>query len=305
MGITYNTVVADDRGYELNEHGTGLFPVAAYFDDLDETGFAWHWHDELEAFVVAEGTALVMGGSERRILHAGQAFFANAGTLHAGKNVSARTCMLHSVVFHPRLVGGGMDSVFWQKYVGPLIGDRCITSLYFDGSEPWHAEAIDAIERAWHSMVEEEAGYEFHVRSALSDLVLCLGENRSIEGRAPSEREARESERVKDMLRYIQGHYGEPMTVARIADAASVSETECLRCFRAVIGRPPMQYVRQFRLQHAADQLVDGEERVADIGMRCGFPDASYFVSCFKKEYGMTPGQYRAARRVGRGAQAE
>ena len=49
--------------------------------------------------------------------------FINAGVLHADWPLAAGRCRLHSVVFHPRLVGGSPDSVFWQKYLQPLLTD--------------------------------------------------------------------------------------------------------------------------------------------------------------------------------------
>ena len=55
MGLSLCNVSIDRRGRELVEHGTVLFPVACYYDDLAGDAVPWHWHDELEAAVVTEG----------------------------------------------------------------------------------------------------------------------------------------------------------------------------------------------------------------------------------------------------------
>ena len=42
----------DSTGQELSQHGSSVFPVACYHDDLKQANVAWHWHEELEALAV-------------------------------------------------------------------------------------------------------------------------------------------------------------------------------------------------------------------------------------------------------------
>ena len=72
------------QGQELASHGTPLFPVAFYHDDLEIDRVPWHWHDELEAVVVESGETTLFAGTEHHTLRAGQGFFINADVLHAG-----------------------------------------------------------------------------------------------------------------------------------------------------------------------------------------------------------------------------
>ena len=112
------TVDRDHR--ELLRHGTAAFPVGCYHDDLHQADVIWHWHEELEAGLVAQGSALVTIGSRTEHLRTGDAFFINTGVLHAARPGQAGPCRLHSLVFHPRLVGGSPESVFYQDYLLPL-----------------------------------------------------------------------------------------------------------------------------------------------------------------------------------------
>ena len=72
---------------------------------------------------------LAAAAGEKYTLAEGDGLFINAGVLHADWPLAAGRCRLHSVVFHPRLVGGSPDSVFWQKYLQPLL--TYLTNLYF------------------------------------------------------------------------------------------------------------------------------------------------------------------------------
>lgn len=48
-------VSTNETGKELIDHGSSIFPVACYHDNLRETPVSWHWHEELEALVVEKG----------------------------------------------------------------------------------------------------------------------------------------------------------------------------------------------------------------------------------------------------------
>ena len=147
---------------------------------------------------------------------------------------------------------------------------------------------------AWQACGSEQPGYEFSVRAALSRLVLQLERYpRPSAEPPPTEKALRDGERIRTMIQFIQAHCGEELTAAQIAASAAVSESECLRCFRAAIGVPPMQYLRQLRLQKAAELLQTTQLRIADVGARCGFQDASYFTKTFREWKGCSPGAYR------------
>ena len=287
----------DDRGQELAQHGSAQFPIACYHDDLAGGPVPWHWHVELEALVVSAGAVSVSAGTRRLVLRQGEGLFINSGVLHAAWDHERSGCRLHSAVFHPRLVGGGEDSVFWSAYLQPLMEREGRECVLFDGSQPWHREAVQAVEAAWKDCAEEPPGYEFSVRDALSRLVFLLSSHRSAAQPSRSGKALREEGRVKLMLEYIHGHYASELNTAAIAHAAAVSESECLRCFRSVIGQTPIQYVMQYRIQKAAELLASSDLSIAEAGAKCGFQDASYFSKTFRALKGCTPSELRRRTR--------
>ena len=255
MAISPCSSAVDEKGRELVVHGTVLFPIAIYDDDLLNNPVPWHWHEELEAGYITEGEIEVAVGSEKRILKPGDGFFVNTEVLHGAWASCSSSCRLESIVFHPRLVGGGLDSIFWQKYMEPLLTHPTLKCIVFDSSAPWHQTAIDAIETAWQSCYKEEPGYEFTIRAALSQLIYLLCSNLSATQTAPSPQSLRNAERIKTMLQYIHDHYADEITLTQISKHAMVSESECLRCFQKNIGTSPIQYVKQYRIQKAAALL--------------------------------------------------
>jgi len=286
------------QGRELVEHGTTLFPIACYYDRMAQDVVPWHWHDEWEAAVVERGTAIVSVDGQSYTMEPGEGIFINASALHTVWGKENTDCRLRSVVFHPRLVGGSIDSVFWQSYVQPVqsnIGLRCV--LLTPGTA-WHDDAIRYILEAWTACVEEPAGYELRVRSALSELAFLLVSHCHAEKTLPTEKAIRNAGRIKTMLKFVQERIQEELTISSIAQSAAISESECLRCFHEMLGTTPIRYVRQLRIQHAAELLESTNLKIAEIGALCGFQEMSYFSKTFRDAKGRTPKEYRQIKEL-------
>ena len=291
-----NTTV-DHTNRELVEHGTTAFPIACYHDDLGKEEVPWHWHEELEAVLISEGSCTVAAGNEKFVLQEGEGFFINSEVLHGAWNGADSGCRFHSLVFHPRLVGGSLDSVFYQSYLQPLLGHHALEIMPLYSSVPWQKRALEAIEAAWQNCFLEPEGFEFRVRSALSELIFQLYRNIPSARLQCSDKNLRDAERIKTMLTFIHGNYASELTTRDIAASAMISDSEALRCFHATIGTSPIRYLKQYRIRQAAEMLLASQSKIADIAAACGFQDMSYFTKTFREEKGCTPTQYRQTKR--------
>lgn len=293
MALAECNTTVDPSGRELIEHGTIAFPAACYQDDFSQMDVPWHWHDELEAAVLIRGSCVVAAGNEKFTLRAGEGFFINSGILHGCWDTEGSGCMFHSIVFHPRLVGGSPDSVFQRDYLQPLLDHPTLEIIPLSPECSWQSSALDAIEQAWQACTNESKGFEFQARSALSELIFQIHCNLPAFTSKGGERALRDSQRIKAMLSYIHTHFGEELTTRDIAGSITISESECLRCFRGTIGTTPIQYLKQHRIRQASKQLIESHDQIADIALRCGFQDMSYFSKTFRELLGCTPSQYR------------
>lgn len=293
MALAMCNTTVDSKGREMMQHGCAAFPLACYHDDLGLGEVPWHWHDEFEAVYIERGCATVSAGSKTYTVGPGEGFFVNSGILHGAWDLEDSGCRFHSLVFHPRLVGGSLDSVIYQSYVLPVMGNPELETLRLSPEAPWQKEALELIESAWQQGVKEPEGYEFRVREALSRVVFLLKQNSPVPQTLPGAKAVRDSQRIKAMLHYVHTHYADEITAEAIAASAAVSKSECLRCFRAAIGTTPIQYVKQYRIQKAAQLLLGSQMRVADIAAQCGFQDISYFTKTFRELRGDTPTAYR------------
>ncbi len=72
-----------------------------------------------------------------------------------------------------------------------------------------------------------------------------------------------------------------------------MSRATLQRHFRAALGMPPMAYLRNLRLEHAAELLLNTELSLKEIADLSGFRQMPPFFRAFKKCYRVTPLEYR------------
>jgi AraC-like DNA-binding protein len=80
----------------------------------------------------------------------------------------------------------------------------------------------------------------------------------------------------------------------RLAAAANVSRPTLARRFTTLVGRPLMAYLTWWRLILAATQLRDTPDTLAAIAGRVGYGSPYALSHAFQREFGITPGRYRA-----------
>ena len=89
-------VVADGEGRELVQHGSALFPIACYEENLKSYSVAWHWHEEFEYILAVKGPLAVDVSKARLVLQTGQGGFVNSGVFHAVEQALGRVDVLVS-----------------------------------------------------------------------------------------------------------------------------------------------------------------------------------------------------------------
>lgn len=92
---------------------------------------------------------------------------------------------------------------------------------------------------------------------------------------------------------FIEGHLFEPFTLDDVASAAALSTYHFARTFRVLMGETVMDYARRRRLTLAAVRLVDEDIRLIDLALASKFESQEAFARAFKKQFHMTPGDFR------------
>lgn len=287
----------DEKGRELKNHGDLSFPCACYYSGSNQGNVPWHWHEEMELILVTKGKVQCAAGNLRFTLYEGDAFFVNTGIPHAVFQLSNSSYEESDIVFHARLVYGDIGSVFYNKYVAPLMQCNALSCFRFQQDIFWQKKAISFLEEAICACTEKGALYEFSVSNSLSQFLSILWQNQQEKILLTKQKPPILLERLKVMLDYIHLNYHHPITLETLACQANICKRECQRIFKAELGMAPTQYFEQYRLAAAVSLLSQSENNILEIGEACGFNSASYFTMKFQKRYGLTPSAFRASRR--------
>lgn len=110
-------------------------------------------------------------------------------------------------------------------------------------------------------------------------------------------RQTMSDKRLSDMLRFIEVHLSDPkLSIATTAKACGISP-RYLSLLLKLRGTPFSELVWDKRLKTAGQWLVSsraGEASISEIAYRVGFKSAAHFSRMFKREFKVSPRQYRA-----------
>ena len=95
---------------------------------------------------------------------------------------------------------------------------------------------------------------------------------------------------LRDHLVMEREHY---VSLAQLAAEHDISVSHMQKLFKQIYGVPVYRYIKEYRLEQAAVELVQTRKLVTQIAQENGYDNASKFSESFKKRYGMTPSQYR------------
>jgi transcriptional regulator GlxA family with amidase domain len=112
----------------------------------------------------------------------------------------------------------------------------------------------------------------------------------------PLPRTGRSAAAITRVLRHIDEHLGQPLTLAELAQLADLSIWRFATVFRQRVGESPHRYICRLRVERAQALIREGVP-AATAATEAGFYDQSHLSRHFKNVCGMTPGQYFTAAR--------
>lgn len=110
---------------------------------------------------------------------------------------------------------------------------------------------------------------------------------------APAWYRAHSDPLVGPTLRMMQHEPAQPWTVASLAAAAGCSRAAFARRFNELVGQPPMQYLTDWRLSLAADQLREPTRGLAAVASSVGYATPYALSAAFKRVRGVSPSDHR------------
>ncbi len=228
------------------QHGSALFPIACYEERLTCYSVPWHWHEDFEYILAYEGTVTVGVDKSASV-------WRKARVCSSTPVCSMRWNLRQKV---PQRCAAGVPPAARGRDGHHLLA-KLIRPLLQPGVPSYFLLSKGSLGRRkfWPGCGRlarcgrrtgrlREPGSVSAFGGAAHLAAHCpVGECRS------SRQEQVAAQRMKQMLRFVEEHYAEELTVERIADSVALSESACLRSFRQLLGTTPIQYVKQYRIE--------------------------------------------------------
>jgi AraC-like DNA-binding protein len=100
--------------------------------------------------------------------------------------------------------------------------------------------------------------------------------------------------RIEAAISKINQCLDQGTSVSNLSKEVNLSSSRLRQLFRRETGFSPKQYIRWAQMRKAAGLLGESFLSVKEVSFLCGSKDASHFMREFKKQYGVTPSEYRA-----------
>jgi Response regulator containing CheY-like receiver domain and AraC-type DNA-binding domain len=97
---------------------------------------------------------------------------------------------------------------------------------------------------------------------------------------------------IKKALVYLDANYGNDVYLQELAEYVGLNPTYFSLLFREEMGITYIKYLTNLRIEHAKTMLREGL-RVNEVSGKVGYLNNRHFNEIFKKQVGMTPGQYK------------
>lgn len=179
-------------------------------------------------------------------------------------------------------------------------GSRCANCLRSIGLGGGHltfrcedgSELLNLVEAMLSHNKPDNAG-DFMLQSLLCQFFACLAKGISADMEKHMSKADRENLYVHQALEYIRNNYSNGITVGDVANYVVLNRSYLFTLFQRVLGVSPQEYLTQFRLTRAKEQLTLTNSSVSSIAQSCGYQDPQVFSKAFKQLFGTTPVKYR------------
>ena len=286
----------DDRLLEQTPRGTALYPVQLYTtaNSCGQIFVPYHWHREIELIFILQGELALTVDEEKFVGTAGDIFWIAQEALH-GMSAGDAPIRYYALVFPMEFLSFELFDYAQSCYLNPLCRKekRFPTQISRGGThygQAWRELlAIAALDG------ERAPGYQLAVKASLFKFISLLVQDGLLQaenetGKGPSDGRL---EDLKAILTYIQQHYSENLSLSDISGVFHLSPKYFSRYFRKNLDRSFVEYLNGFRMERAADFLLNTDLPVGEIAMTVGFDNFSYFIRRFKNVHGCTPSRYR------------
>ncbi|ARC40934.1 AraC family transcriptional regulator [Citrobacter braakii] len=256
-----------------------------YFNRMkDMPANYYHWHQCVEILSVSQGVGIALMEHQQYTVKPGRIFIFPPGKLHKvfveqdARNIYHRTTLHFNA---PQIEQYLRDFPRQQMLLRQLCA-RGEKARVFDVGD------VHPVIETLLSRFEEQLKSQTFSISDSAFLVMQLISLLPHQAQATGQNTFSVS-----IIRWIETHFHQRCSLEDIASEMGCSRGHASRRFHEETGGTIQEYLMMRRIRQACELLLHTNSSVRDIAAQVGFSEYAWFITCFRKNMGKTPLQYR------------
>ncbi len=242
-----------------------------------------HNHNYYEYFVIVSGEIIHEVNNEVQYLHSGDLVLVRPNDYHRYNTEKTSGCNIINVSFKKEHFES-IKNYFNNPLIDKLITDPMPPHIYLN------AQRLSSLKRKHNTLnlYSEKSDLTVWLKNLLADVFSYF----LIEYDRQSQSDS------KKLLQPALLQMNTPENIEEglpaLLRTSGFSHGHLCRIMKKEFNTTPIKYITDLRLQYAANLLTTTDYDILSISVRLGFSSLSYFITIFKKKYGMPPSKYRS-----------
>lgn len=278
--------LVEKRGYLLDDFK--LF----YLKDVQGTTVDYHYHEFPKIIFMWSGTGNYSIDGNKYMIQ-------DMDVLLIGKQKIHRPEFERGSLYERSIIY--ISPNFLKRY---STSESDLEAIFYDKSNSVvrtkdNPKVFELLNKFEQELSDERYGKDIMSNTILVEILVEIGRIVNEQRKMYSNVIMTENSRVIEIMKYMDQHFMEDISVEQLAEKFYLSKYHMMRLFRKETGQSIYEYLTLRRLLRARDLIVQGENATESC-YNCGFRSYSSFTRAYAKYFGMTP-----TGRKNRGAQRE
>lgn len=261
-----------------------------------------HAHEHLQLCYILSGSCLHWAAGQQYILTKGDLFSIPPFQEHRLSTREAIDFIMIQVDFMPHAINESFRDLAQMQtfvdfaYIRPLISENDLMPKL---ALPPHMQSV--VESLLNDILtewkEQEEGYQLAIKAELLKLLVIIGRQYKRYSQTQSQHETQKlalyREAFYKAIAYMETHYNEDLHLEELAAKALMSPSYFSYMLKIVKGKSYIELLSTIRIQVSMELLRGTDLNVTQIAVRVGYNHISHFNRTFKKQTGVTPGDFR------------
>lgn len=283
--------------HETVSHGKKTFPFTVYHAKIPDwlMGFPLHWHDEFELIYITYGQGLFTVNGKRYLCKEGDLVVIPPGAIHSIERNQEDNIEYFNILFSFSLLEENPQSICYRKFLTLISDYDCMKDNLIKCESRIGKMLAPSVKDLIDHRHQKYSGYELMIKSQLYKILYILfNENLNAKKEeSTNQKEMENARRLKKILLYTRKHFTEKISIDEAAKIVSLSPSRFMAFFKSQTNSSFVQYLIDYRLEIAAEEIIQSRLSITEIAMKNGFENISYFIRSFKKKFGKSPLAYR------------